>query len=97
MRCKMNNNLLDFKFKALSDATRREILYVLKNDKKCAGEIAEQFSITAPSISYHLSILSKSRLISSHKSKGFILYELNPEELDDILDWLKQFRNRMEE
>ena len=88
---------MNFKFKALSDTTRREILYFLKNGKKCAGEIAEHFSITAPSISYHLSILLRSRLISSHRSKGFILYELNPKELNDVLKWIKQFCNHMEE
>jgi ArsR family transcriptional regulator len=41
-------------FKALSDPIRREILVMLKEGKMSAGEIAEQFDMTAATISYHL-------------------------------------------
>lgn len=97
MYYKTIDTILDYKLKALSDETRREILCFLKKGRKCAGEIAERFPVSAPSISYYLSILSKSRLISSHRDKGFIVYELNSEELNNVIDWIRQFDNHMEE
>lgn len=69
--------------------TRRRILFFLRNGEKCAGDIANQFSITAPSVSYHLNILTKSRLISAHKNRGFIIYELNINELNEVIHWLE--------
>lgn len=80
--------LLDKKFKALANENRRTILLYLRDGKKCAGDIAKQFSISAPSVSNHLAILKDSHLISSVNSKGFIYYELRLEELDEIIQWL---------
>lgn len=45
-------------FKALNDATRREILELLKTKSLSAGEIADQFNMSKPSISHHLDILN---------------------------------------
>ena len=50
-------------FKALSDPTRRKILELLKDQSLNAGEIADYFNITKPSISHHLSILKHSKLV----------------------------------
>lgn len=47
-------------FKALSDPTRREILSLLKEGAKTAGEIAAHFSMTAATVSHHLSVLWES-------------------------------------
>ena len=44
----MCEHLLDKKFKALADRNRRKILQYLKSGRKCAGDIAKQFSISAP-------------------------------------------------
>lgn len=83
----MCEHLLDKKFKALADRNRREILQYLKGGKKCAGGIAKQFPISAPSVSYHLTILKESHLISAVHSKGFIYYEFNLDELDEVTEW----------
>ena len=64
-------------FKALSDPVRREILVMLKDGRKSAGEIGERFEMTGVTISYHLSILKKADLVSESKYKNFIYYELN--------------------
>ena len=45
-------------FKALNDETRRQILDMLKEKDMNAGEIAENFNISKPSISHHLDILT---------------------------------------
>ena len=52
---------------ALADPTRRKILTLLKVQDLNAGEIAEQFNMTKPSISHHLSILKQAELVPSQK------------------------------
>lgn len=84
------NSIIDIKFKALADQTRRKILQYLMDESKTAGEIAKQFPISAPSVSYHLSILEKSKLISSKKNKGFIYYGIELTEIEDVITWLKK-------
>ena len=49
--------------KALADPIRREILNMLKKGRMSAGEITNHFSVTAPSISRHLSVLKDADLI----------------------------------
>ena len=75
-------------FKALNDPTRREILELLQKKDLTAGEIADNFSMTAPSISHHLDILKRAGLIESEKQGQFILYSLNTTVLDDIMKWM---------
>ena len=86
----MCGHLLDKKFKALADRNRREILQYLKGGRKCAGDIAKQFSISAPSVSYHLAILKESHL----NSKGFIYYSFNLDEMDEVIEWLYKISER---
>ena len=64
-------------FKALSDPVRRQILVLLKDGKKSAGEIAKEFDMTQATVSYHLSQLKKANLILGSKYKNFIFYEIN--------------------
>lgn len=74
--------------KAISDPTRREILNLLKEGRKSAGEIAEHFDMTGATISHHLSILRDAELISDERAGKFIYYELNMTVLDEILSWI---------
>ena len=43
-------------FKALNDQTRREILEMLQKKDMTAGDIADRFNISKPSISHHLDL-----------------------------------------
>ena len=79
-------------FKALSDPVRRDILTMLKDGKKSAGEIGEKFDMTGATISYHLSILKKADLVSETKIKNFIYYELNTSVFEEIMVWISQFQ-----
>ena len=79
-------------FKALSDPARREILTMLKGGKKSAGEIAANFDMTAATVSYHLSQLTKADLVFETKYKNFVYYELNTSVFEEIMLWLAQFR-----
>lgn len=74
--------------KAISDPVRREILEMLKKEKKSAGEIAEKFNLSHATVSYHLSQLKKADLISETKYKNFIYYELNTSVFEDVLTWI---------
>lgn len=56
-------------FKALSDGARREILLMLREGKKSAGEIASCFDMTNATVSYHLSILKKPVLLPKKKKR----------------------------
>jgi ArsR family transcriptional regulator len=79
-------------FKALNDATRREILELLKAKDLSAGEIADQFNMSKPSISHHLDILKRANLITAEKSGQFIFYSINTTIMEDVLQWMLTFK-----
>lgn len=78
--------------KALADPTRREILNLLKSGKRSAGEIANQFDITAAAVSRHLSVLKEADLIEDTREGKFIFYELNTSVLEEIMLWLTDLK-----
>lgn len=75
-------------FKALNDDTRREILRLLRKKDLTAGEIAEQFNISKPSISHHLDILKQANLVIPERKGQFISYSINVTVLDELMEWL---------
>ncbi|MEI7471491.1 MAG: autorepressor SdpR family transcription factor [Chitinophagaceae bacterium] len=81
-------------FKALNDTTRREILSMLKKKDLTAGEIAEQFQISKPSISHHLDLLKQAGLVESVKEGQYIFYSLNTTVMDEIVKWFVQFKSK---
>ena len=84
-------------FKALSDPVRREILMMLRDGKKTAGEIAAHFQMTGATVSYHLSQLKKAELILEERQKNFIYYRLNTSVFEEMMLWIGQFSDRKEE
>lgn len=84
-------------FKALNDNTRREILDKLREGDMTAGEIAELFNISKPSISHHLDILKQAELVESHRNGQFIHYSLNTTVMDDIINWFLTFKSQENE
>ena len=78
--------------KALADPTRREILNLLKSGTKSAGEICDQFDITAAAISRHLSVLKEAELVRDRREGKFIYYELNASVLEEILLWITELK-----
>ena len=79
-------------FKALSDPVRREILNLLKGGRLTAGEIAGRFDMTAATVSYHLSQLTKAGLIFESREKNYIYYSLNASVLEEVLLWLQDLK-----
>ena len=82
--------------KALADPTRREILNLLKEGKKSAGEISDQFEITAAAVSRHLSILKDADLIQDSREGKFIFYQLNTSVLEEIMLWITDLKGEPE-
>jgi DNA-binding transcriptional ArsR family regulator len=79
-------------FKALNDPTRREILELLKLEDLAAGQIADYFNISKPSISHHLDILKRADLITFEKKGQFIIYSVNTTVMEDVLQWILTFK-----
>ena len=79
-------------FKALNDATRRQILEMLHRKDLTAGEIADKFNISFPSISHHLDLLKQAQLVTTKKEGQFVYYSLNTTVMDEIVKWLLQFK-----
>jgi ArsR family transcriptional regulator, arsenate/arsenite/antimonite-responsive transcriptional repressor len=75
-------------FKALNDPIRREILELLKERDMNAGEIADHFNISKPSISHHLDSLKQADLVISAKKGQYVNYTLNTTVVDEIIQWL---------
>ena len=78
--------------KALADPTRREILNLLKQGKRSAGEITDHFDITAAAISRHLSVLKDADLIADTRDGKYIFYELNASVLEEIMLWITDLK-----
>jgi DNA-binding transcriptional ArsR family regulator len=79
-------------FKALNDPTRREILELLQKGDLSAGDIADQFDMSKPSISHHLDLLRQAGLVESVKKGQFIYYSINTTVFDEMVKWMMKFR-----
>ena len=83
---------MNIMFKALNDPTRRKILELLKKKNMTAGDIADKFNMTKPSISHHLDLLRQAELVESVKEGQYITYSLNTTVVDEIIKWFLQFK-----
>jgi ArsR family transcriptional regulator, arsenate/arsenite/antimonite-responsive transcriptional repressor len=75
-------------FRALDDSTRRQILELLRERDMTAGEIADAFTISKPSISHHLDLLKQANLVIAIKEGQFIRYSLNTTVFDELIGWV---------
>ena len=74
-------------FKAIADPTRREILRLLRKREMSAGELAERFDMTKPTMSHHFGVLKEADLIISRREAQTIWYSLNTTVVQDVLAW----------
>ncbi len=72
-------------YKALSDPTRRKILQLLRDRDMTAGELADHFDSTKPTLSRHFSVLREADLIQGNRSGTTITYRLNVSVLEETL------------
>lgn len=69
---------------ALSDKTRREILFLLKNRPYTAGEIVDQFELSPATVSHHLGVLKQGGLVRADKRAQTIIYSMNRAALQEL-------------
>ena len=81
-------------WKALADPTRRKILSLLKDKDMNAGEIANEFNMTKPSISNHLNILKQDDLVDAEKVGQNVNYSLKTSVLEDVLKLISDLSSR---
>jgi DNA-binding transcriptional ArsR family regulator len=74
-------------FKALADPTRRQILRLLGNREMTAGDLAEHFEMTRPSMSHHFSVLKDADLVRSRREGQLIWYSINTTVVQDLMAW----------
>lgn len=74
-------------FKALGDPTRRDILDLLRRGEMTAGDLAQRFDMTKPSMSHHFSVLKEADLITSRRDGQQIWYGLNTTVVQDLMAW----------
>ena len=80
-------------FQALADPTRRAILEMLRAGSRPVHAIASGFPISRPAISKHLRILKEAELVLEIKAGRNNLYQLHPEPLCEIDEWLAHYRH----
>ncbi|MEZ5920863.1 MAG: autorepressor SdpR family transcription factor [Parvularculaceae bacterium] len=72
-------------FKALSDPTRRRVLELLRDGPMSAGELADRFKVSKPTMSAHFAILREADLVASEKIGKQVAYQLKISVLEDAL------------
>jgi DNA-binding transcriptional ArsR family regulator len=77
-------------FRALADPTRRRVLALLREKPMSAGELADQFDVSKPTMSAHFSVLREAGLIDASKHGKTIIYRLKMSVLEEALMGLAQ-------
>ncbi len=76
---------MDSVFEALSHPIRREILEILKRGSRSAGELADAFPVSKPTMSAHFAKLKAANLIQSEQRGASLIYSLNLSVLEEVL------------
>jgi DNA-binding transcriptional ArsR family regulator len=72
-------------FEALAHPTRRAILELLKAGSKSAGELADAFEVSKPTMSGHFAKLKEAELIQADQKGTTIIYSINMSVLEEVL------------
>ena len=72
-------------FRALADPTRRHVLELLKSRPMTAGELADHFPVSKPTMSAHFAVLREADLVDVSKSGKTVIYRLKLSVLEDAL------------
>jgi len=77
--------------KAIAEPRRREILRLVWDAERSAGEIAAHFDVTRPAISQHLRVLKEADLVVERKEGTRRFYRARPEALEELREFLEGF------
>lgn len=83
-------------FQAIADPTRRAILTLIAVQALTPNAMAEKFDMSRQAVSKHLKVLQECELIQPQQSGREIYYHFNPKKMQEIDNWLSQFRKMWE-
>ena len=72
-------------FKALSDPTRRRVLQLLRQHSMSAGDLAQHFAVSKPTMSAHFAVLREADLVHIERSGKSVIYHLKLSVLEEAL------------
>ena len=84
-------------FQAIADPTRRAILVLIATQAMTPNALAEQFDTTRQAVSKHIKILKECEVVEQQKVGREIYYQLKPDKMKEIDQWLEQFRQLFED
>lgn len=87
MRPQQDNDV----FHAIAHPARRQILVLLRDGERAAGELAEPFAMTLGGVSQHLRVLEHAHLVSVRREGKHRLYSLCPQPLGEVVSWVDEF------
>ena len=93
----MPRHQLDLTFSALSDPTRRTILFMLASGEKSVTDLAEPFRMTLPAVSKHLKVLQRAGLVSQSREAQWRPCRLEAKPLKDAAVWIDHYRKYWEQ
>ena len=77
---------------AIADPTRRRIVELLAVRERTAGELVDEFDMSAPAISQHLNVLREAGLVTTRAEGQSRIQALNPDGFDELDAWLNKTR-----
>lgn len=78
-------------FQAIADPTRREVLRLLTEEEMPISKITAHFKVSRTAVVKHLHILSEAKLVSGRKEGREKIYQLRPEPLAELKQWLTYY------
>ena len=78
---------------AIADPTRRRIVELLAVRERTAGELVDEFDLSAPAISQHLNVLREAGLVTTRAEGQSLIQALNPDGFDELDTWLVKTRS----
>jgi DNA-binding transcriptional ArsR family regulator len=88
---------MDVVLQAISDSSRRTVLEALRRGPATVGELAALLPIARPGVSRHLRVLREAGLVEVRQKAQFRFYELRPEPLAEVNEWLEHYRSLWEQ
>jgi DNA-binding transcriptional ArsR family regulator len=80
--------MMDAAFRAISEPTRREILRLVWDGERTAGDIASHFDVSRAAVSQHLRVLREADLVTERREGTRRLYRAKPERIGEVRAWL---------
>ena len=78
---------------AIADPTRRRIVELLAVRERTAGELVDEFDVSAPAISQHLKVLREAGLVTVRVEGQSRVQVINPEGFGELEAWMEKTRS----